>query len=89
MSAFNGFYRKLLGTEVRFVKLCPAAWDEPIECEIIYLLIELAPDYVALSYAWGDNKHSAEITVNGFAIQVTSNFVRRATAAARLSFESI
>lgn len=61
-------YRPLNGEEIRLIEIYRGDWDDPIACQLHYVPLDgsTAPDYVALSYAWGDQSTpKAEICVNG------------------------
>lgn len=69
----DAIYQSLSSNEVRFMKLCPAPWSEPIKCDIINFSVDEAPAYVALSYAWGDPTDTVEITLNDKPFHITTN----------------
>lgn len=50
----SGLYRRLLGSDIRLLKL--HAGDDAIEmeCDLEQLPLDTRPDYYALSYVWGD-----------------------------------
>lgn len=67
-------YRPLQSSEIRFIKILPGSWDEPVSCELVYVSLDDKPDYVALSYAWGDPKVTAHpMTVDGQENFITTN----------------
>ncbi|ORY17602.1 heterokaryon incompatibility protein-domain-containing protein [Clohesyomyces aquaticus] len=59
--------------EIRLLKLRPGTWDEPLQCQFWIVEISQKPDYVALSYVWGDATHSYCIQVDGRPLGVTEN----------------
>lgn len=61
-------YRPLKGEEIRLIEIYPGDWNDPIACQLHYIPLDgsTAPDYVALSYAWGDQSTpKTKICVNG------------------------
>lgn len=62
--------------EVRILDILPATdLEEPIICEfrIVSLTAKSLPLYTALSYTWGDAKHSCNIFVDGTECRVSIN----------------
>lgn len=67
-------YRPLNGEEIRLIELYPGNWNDPITCQLHYVPLDESPDFVALSYAWGDKSTLPEdISVNGRPRQVTQS----------------
>lgn len=61
-------YRALNGEEMRLIEIYPGDWNDPIACQLHYVPLDssTASDYVALSYAWGDQSTpKTKIYVNG------------------------
>lgn len=63
-------YRQLNGEEIRLIEIYPGDWNDPIACQLHYVPLDgstvRSPDYVALSYAWGDQSApKTKICVNG------------------------
>lgn len=61
-------YRPLKGEEIRLIEIYSGDWNDPIACQLHYVPLDgnASPDYVALSYAWGDQSTpKIEICVNG------------------------
>lgn len=75
MDQFQGTvpHRQLHGDELRYVRLLPGAFDEPITCELVYSAPIEDRSYEALSYAWGDPNETSPITLNGQTFPVTTN----------------
>ena len=55
-----------LGTEwnTRLLEVFPGKEDEPIQCSLTRAILNSAPEYVALSYTWGDKKDHCLIFMN-------------------------
>lgn len=67
-------YRPLHGEEIRLIEIYPGNWNDPITCQLHYVPLDESPDFVALSYAWGDNSTLPEdINVNGRPRQITQS----------------
>jgi hypothetical protein len=66
-------YRQLSGSEIRLIKILPGSWGDPISCELVYLLLDDRPKYVALSYAWGDPTETQPVTLNGQVYHITKS----------------
>lgn len=67
-------YRPLNGGEIRLIEIYPGDWNDPIACQLHYvpLVGNTSLDYVALSYAWGDQSTpKTEVCVNGRERQIT------------------
>jgi hypothetical protein len=47
-----------------------------IICEFNIVRLDEARNFSALSYMWGDKKHTEPITINGHTIRVTVNLCR-------------
>jgi hypothetical protein len=70
-------------SEIRLVKLYPGEFDDQVRCELEHISLagDVARDYIALSYTWGDPKITAPILLNGVQYPVTTNphsFLRHA-----------
>lgn len=61
--------------EIRILKLLPSAsFDAPLECRLVHRALYGDSDgYEALSYVWGGNKFTAEITLNNEPYSITPN----------------
>ncbi|KAH6674810.1 heterokaryon incompatibility protein-domain-containing protein [Halenospora varia] len=64
--------------EIRLIKILPPrklrnADEEPIECTIESVSLESKPQYIALSYAWGDNTRDQPLVLNGKLTYITSS----------------
>ena len=73
LSTAEPLYRPLLGSEIRLIRFGPGRWDDPIGCDLVYVLLDDRPKYVALSYVWGDPTETQPISLNGKAFNITSN----------------
>lgn len=58
-------YRVLKGSEIRLLRVAPGAWDDQVSCTIHYVPLDEGPEYVALSYTWGDASDQVEILLDG------------------------
>jgi Heterokaryon incompatibility protein (HET) len=65
--------------EIRLITIDPtgadATEDSMIMCNLEHQILDSAPDYVALSYHWGDAEDTLPILVNGCTIQATRSLV--------------
>lgn len=67
-------YRPLNGEEIRLIEIYPGDWNDPIACQLHYIPLDETPEYVALSYAWGDQSTSKiDICVNGRTRPITQS----------------
>lgn len=67
-------YRPLKGEEIRLIEIYPGDWNDPIACQLHYVPLDESPEYVALSYAWGDqNTPKIDICVNGRTREITQS----------------
>ncbi|MCJ1243113.1 hypothetical protein MMC30_000310 [Trapelia coarctata] len=57
-------------SEIRLLKVLPGS---PIRFELVPVKLSNAPDYCALSYAWGDPRKCVSIHVNGRELLTTAN----------------
>lgn len=58
-------YRALKGSEIRLLRVAPGAWDDQVSCTMHYVPLDEGPEYVALSYTWGDPSNQVEILLDG------------------------
>ncbi|KAK7967938.1 heterokaryon incompatibility protein-domain-containing protein [Apiospora aurea] len=70
--ASHGIYDKLMGNEIRLIRLFPEHMST-IQCEIIHTSLQDPPEYTALSYTWGDPDDTVGIRVNGSWMKVTAS----------------
>ncbi|KAH6713208.1 heterokaryon incompatibility protein-domain-containing protein [Leptodontidium sp. MPI-SDFR-AT-0119] len=63
-------YRELNEFEFRLVRVFPER-KTMIKCEIIHASLEHPPDYVAISYAWGDAGHTRKIELEGSLVPIS------------------
>ena len=66
-------YEPLTKTGIRLITFIPASTDNKVQLELHRFDIRTAPPYVALSYAWGDDKESVSIQCHGHGYYVTRN----------------
>jgi hypothetical protein len=58
-------YKELQGADdFRLIKVSPKN-EQGLECEIVYSSLHHPPDYIAISYAWGDGFDKRQITLKG------------------------
>ena len=69
-------YRPLLNSEIRLITLRPGRWQDPIVCDLITVLLDDKPKFMALSYAWGNAARTQPITLNKQIYDVTVNLFR-------------
>lgn len=58
-------YRPLRGSEIRLLRIAPGAWDDQVSCTMQYAPLDEQPEYVALSYTWGDASDQVDILLDG------------------------
>lgn len=66
-------YRRLVGNDVRLLKVEPGELGSPIICHLHQVPLTQDIKYIALSYAWGDANATRPITLNGRNFEVTLN----------------
>jgi hypothetical protein len=65
--------------EIRLIKILPqdssksVNEDDPIACKIISVSLSDAPQYIALSYAWGDSALACPLVLNGRVFYATAS----------------
>ncbi|KAE9376863.1 HET-domain-containing protein, partial [Stipitochalara longipes BDJ] len=59
--------------EIRLLTLLPNDEKDHVCCTLKHVSLINPPEYVALSYCWGDQSITTEITINGVSVQVTAN----------------
>jgi hypothetical protein len=59
--------------QIRLLTLEPGQFDEDIECSLRTVSLNDNPEFVALSYLWGDTNITLPVTVGGSVLQVTTN----------------
>lgn len=64
-------YRALEGSEIRLLRVAPGGWDDQVSCTMHYVPLDERPEYVALSYTWGDASDQVEILLDGWQHRVT------------------
>ncbi|KAF2806092.1 uncharacterized protein BDZ99DRAFT_395393 [Mytilinidion resinicola] len=63
-------YTPLREMEFRLVRILPAR-SSKIKCEIVHASIENPPDFVAISYAWGDADDTRKLILEGAIVPVS------------------
>lgn len=58
-------YKPLRGSEIRLLRVMPGAWDDQVSCTIHHVPLDERPEYVALSYTWGNPSDQVDILVDG------------------------
>jgi Heterokaryon incompatibility protein (HET) len=59
--------------EIRLLTLLPCVENDQVCCTLKHVSLINPPEYVALSYYWGDQSVTKEITINGVQVQITTN----------------
>lgn len=65
--------------EIRLIKILPEEFfksgnqDGPVACEVISVPLDDKPQYIALSYAWGDTTLTSPLILNGKAFNATTS----------------
>ncbi|KAI8624574.1 heterokaryon incompatibility protein-domain-containing protein [Xylariaceae sp. FL1651] len=73
-SGFKTFqYSQLRSSEIRLVQLLPSDTGTGIYCTISHTTFDRAPEYIALSYAWGDIDNMMNIQMAGLPLKVTAS----------------
>ncbi|KAI0168881.1 heterokaryon incompatibility protein-domain-containing protein [Hypoxylon sp. FL1284] len=67
------YFRCLHKDEFRLMSLRSGSWKTPLQCKLIIEQFENAPQYQALSYAWGSRSVTRPILVNGVEMEITVN----------------
>jgi len=57
----------------RLVKILPAGFHDPVQCELETISLTNEPSYIALSYVWGDPIDTVPILLDGVEHGVTKN----------------
>jgi Heterokaryon incompatibility protein (HET) len=71
---FSFPYERLLeGRWIRVLRLLPGKFEDAIACELITTLIEDAPAYEPISYAWGNPNAREIIKCEGHQISITTS----------------
>jgi hypothetical protein len=60
---------------IRLVELAPGAHNDPVVVRLFIVELEHAPEYEAISYAWGDPENTMPIFCNGRELGVTVNLI--------------
>ena len=64
-------YRPLRGSEIRLLRVAPGGWDDQVSCTMDYVPLDGRPEYVALSYTWGDASDQVDIVLDGHGHRAT------------------
>lgn len=59
--------------QIRLLDLHPGVLGDNIRCQLQTVSSDDKPQYNALSYCWGDERHTLEIRLNGQTVPVTAN----------------
>jgi hypothetical protein len=65
-------YTKLYPNQFRLIRILPAKFAA-IHCEILHTDLNNHPNYVAISYAWGDSADTRNIQLEGASIPITTS----------------
>lgn len=60
-------------THISLLRISRCVGDKRVACELSTWTVEDVPDYVAVSYTWGDPASTSEITLNGRPMEVRQN----------------
>ena len=55
---------------IRLFTLCPAAVEQEIQCKLRIVALDQHPNYVTLSYCWGNPNYRGTISINEQKISV-------------------
>jgi hypothetical protein len=73
LAASKLYQQTLSGRKIRLLRILPGFTLTNIECEFLYVDLDSSPDYVALSYTWGQQTPSVSVLVNRKVVQVSEN----------------
>lgn len=73
LPAFDSEHRRLGDGEMRLVQLEAGLPTTPISCTLETVLLQGAPEYHAVSYAWGSSDKTSSVLVNGKEVHITAN----------------
>lgn len=59
--------------QIRILYLFPGFTNQPVEAHLEVVSLKDKPDYIALSYTWGESVLDATIICNGHQLHITSN----------------
>ncbi|KAF2652979.1 HET-domain-containing protein [Lophiostoma macrostomum CBS 122681] len=65
-------YHELVHDEFRLLRILPRKMTT-IKCEILHASLDDPPDYIALSYTWGDPQDTRRIILDGHTLSVSSS----------------
>ncbi|KAH9228624.1 hypothetical protein K456DRAFT_1900456 [Colletotrichum gloeosporioides 23] len=65
-------YNALGESEIRLIRLLPARMFK-IKCEVVHAPIKKPPEYIAVSYAWGDAGDTRRLELEGTEISVSAS----------------
>jgi len=69
-------YRPLVGSAIRLIRILPPEdGSEMLCCKLIHMVLDVSPppQYIALSYSWGDESDCRTIQLDGSSISIRSN----------------
>ena len=66
-----------LKDEVRLIYILPRAGEDEICTNLVHVSLYDQPEYLALSYTWGNPHPSSPLVLNGFDFEVRSNSLER------------
>ena len=74
-------YRPLVGSAIRLIRILPqedtgsGTSDDVLRCKLIHMVLDASPppQYIALSYCWGDESDPQTIQLDGASIPIRSN----------------
>jgi hypothetical protein len=81
-------YSPLEGVEFRLLKILPERMSK-LRCEIVHQSLEHPPDYIAISYAWGDGLDTKSLMLHGKPIPVAASLYDALKAVRQKRAESL
>jgi hypothetical protein len=60
-------------TSIRILELQPGSKDDPIQCQLRIVTMEVVPPYEAMSYTWGSPDDKREIFCGGMKVKIPTN----------------
>jgi hypothetical protein len=61
------------GRYIRYMVLRPGKEADPLLCGLELCRLEELPAYDAISYTWGDSKHTSRVSISGQHVGITAN----------------
>ncbi|KAJ3521508.1 hypothetical protein NM208_g13259 [Fusarium decemcellulare] len=66
-------YNPLRPDEIRLLRILPGEVFDDLKCELLHVSLDAIQTYEALSYTWGDNSKSEQLTIGDYQLGITAN----------------